>query len=254
MLSYLVEHSPLSTVAGAHELKPARRQQQPAAVQGMRLLDSSWSHLSIPLLFTTRFSRSLCSKTVLTVLPPPHPFHSPHFFPRFYPCSPFSSHLSTSMAQVGVEAQSGRLLINQNYSYSPILYSRRGCYLAEHSSGLRENLSLCLNTIILPTGIIPTRYYSHTNTITTIATITTTREKTADLISTVVALIALLLSGLQLTQRLLATGCTICKCDRIISGNLTKCSKCHWHWLQLRFTVTYEGSTFCLPLDRKSVV
>ena len=128
-------------------------------------------------------------------------------------------------------------------------YSRRGCYLSEHSSGLGENLSLCLNAITLPTGIMPTRHHNHTNTITTIATITTTREKTADLISTVVALIALLLSGLQLTQRLLATGCTIRKYHRIISENLTKGGKRHGHWLQLRFTVSYESLTLCLPLE-----
>ena len=73
-----------------------------------------------------------------------------------------------------------------------------------------------------------------------------------DLISTValiIALIALLVSGVQLTQQLLATGYTIRKCDRIISGGLTKGGKRHWHWRQFRFTVTYEGLTFCLPLE-----
>ena len=74
----------------------------------------------------------------------------------------------------------------------------------------------------------------------------------ADLTSTIaliIALIALLVSGLQLTQQLLATGYTIRKCDRIISGNLTKGGKRHWHWRQFRFTVTYEGLTFCFPLE-----
>ena len=68
-------------------------------------------------------------------------------------------------------------------------------------------------------------------------------------IALVVALIAILVTGPQLTQQLLATGYTIRKCDGIISGNLTNGGMRHWHWRQFRFTVTYEGLTFCLPLE-----
>ncbi|CUS15645.1 unnamed protein product [Tuber aestivum] len=68
-------------------------------------------------------------------------------------------------------------------------------------------------------------------------------------IALVVASIALLVTGLQLTQQLLATSYTIRKCDRIISGNLTRGGKRHWHWRQFRFTVDYEGLTFCFPQD-----
>jgi len=55
----------------------------------------------------------------------------------------------------------------------------------------------------------------------------------ADLISIaalVVALIAILVAGLQLTQQLLTRGYTICKYDRITSGNFTNGGKRNWHW------------------------
>ena len=63
----------------------------------------------------------------------------------------------------------------------------------------------------------------------------------------VVALVALLIAGLQLTQQLLATAYVIRKCDQIVTGGLTKGGTRQWHWRQFRFTVKYQAVVFALP-------
>ena len=122
-------------------MKPAKRQQQPAAVQG------SWSHLSIPLLFTTRFSRSLCSKTEIRAArrclqccshhTPSIPRIFFHVFipaPLSLPTYPLPWH-RLALKPSPVDYESTKTTRTRQYRYS-----RRGCYLAEHSPGLRENL------------------------------------------------------------------------------------------------------------------
>ena len=45
----------------------------------------------------------------------------------------------------------------------------------------------------------------------------------------VVAAVALLIAGLQLTQQLLATAYVIRKCDRLVTGGVTKGGIRQWH-------------------------
>ena len=70
---------------------------------------------------------------------------------------------------------------------------------------------------------------------------------TAALVALVVAAVALFIALAQLTQQLLATGYVIRKCDRIVTGGLTKGGTRLWHWRQFRFTVKYQAVVFKLP-------
>lgn len=63
----------------------------------------------------------------------------------------------------------------------------------------------------------------------------------------VVAVVALLIAGFQLTQQILATAYVIRKCDQIVTGGLTEGAKRQWHWRQFRFTVKYQAIVFALP-------
>ena len=63
----------------------------------------------------------------------------------------------------------------------------------------------------------------------------------------IVAAVALLIAGLQLTQALLATAYVIKKCDRLVTGGVTRGGMREWHWRQFRFTVKYEAILFALP-------
>lgn len=63
----------------------------------------------------------------------------------------------------------------------------------------------------------------------------------------IVAAVALLIAGLQLTQALLATAYVIKKCDRLVTGGVTRGGIREWHWRQFRFTVKYEAILFALP-------
>jgi hypothetical protein len=63
----------------------------------------------------------------------------------------------------------------------------------------------------------------------------------------VVAIVALLITSIQLTQQLMATAYVIRKCDRIVTGGLTKGGIRQWHWRQFRFTVRYQAIVFSLP-------
>ncbi|MCJ1334698.1 hypothetical protein MMC10_011410, partial [Thelotrema lepadinum] len=67
------------------------------------------------------------------------------------------------------------------------------------------------------------------------------------LVALVVAVVALAIASIQLTQQLLATGYVIRKCDRIATGGLTKGGTRKWHWRQFRFTVKYQAIVFSLP-------
>ncbi|MCJ1245854.1 hypothetical protein MMC30_003058 [Trapelia coarctata] len=70
-------------------------------------------------------------------------------------------------------------------------------------------------------------------------------------IPTVVALIvagvALLVAAGQLTQQLMATAYVLRKCDRVVTGRVTKGGTRQWHWRQFRFTVQYQAIIFALP-------
>lgn len=63
----------------------------------------------------------------------------------------------------------------------------------------------------------------------------------------IVAAVALVVALAQLTQQLLATAYVIRKCDRIVTGGLTKGGTRQWHWRQFRFTVNYQAVVFSLP-------
>lgn len=63
----------------------------------------------------------------------------------------------------------------------------------------------------------------------------------------IVAAVALVVALAQLTQQLLATAYVIRKCDRIVTGGLTKGGTRQWHWRQFRFTVNYQAVVFALP-------
>lgn len=70
---------------------------------------------------------------------------------------------------------------------------------------------------------------------------------TATLVALVLAGVALVIAASQLTQQLLATAYVIKKCDRIVTGGVTKGGTRQWHWRQFRFTVKYPGICFALP-------
>ncbi|MCJ1409015.1 hypothetical protein MMC19_003092 [Ptychographa xylographoides] len=63
----------------------------------------------------------------------------------------------------------------------------------------------------------------------------------------IVAVVALLLTGVQLTQQLMATAYVLRKCDRIVTGGVIRGGTRQWHWRQFRFTVRYQGIVFTLP-------
>ncbi|MCJ1422901.1 hypothetical protein MMC29_000781 [Sticta canariensis] len=69
----------------------------------------------------------------------------------------------------------------------------------------------------------------------------------ATLVALVVSAVALVVAASQLTQQLLATAYVIKKCDRIVTGGVTKGGTRQWHWRQFRFTVKYQGICFALP-------
>ena len=70
---------------------------------------------------------------------------------------------------------------------------------------------------------------------------------TSALAALIVAAVALVVATAQLTQQLLATAYVIRKCDRIVTGGLTKGGSRQWHWRQFRFTVNYQAIIFELP-------
>ncbi|KAI4099953.1 MAG: hypothetical protein L6R37_005749 [Teloschistes peruensis] len=69
---------------------------------------------------------------------------------------------------------------------------------------------------------------------------------TAALAALVVAAVALLIASAQLTQQLLSTAYVIRKCDRIVTGSLTRGGTRQFHWRQFRFTVKYQTLLFAL--------
>ncbi|KAL9023154.1 MAG: hypothetical protein Q9196_007363 [Gyalolechia fulgens] len=71
--------------------------------------------------------------------------------------------------------------------------------------------------------------------------------ETAALVALIVAAVALVVASAQLVQQLLATAYVIRKCDRIVTGGLTKGGWRQWHWRQFRFTVHYQAIVFTLP-------
>lgn len=76
---------------------------------------------------------------------------------------------------------------------------------------------------------------------------TSTMQDTAALAALVVAVVALVVAAAQLTQQVMATAYVIRKCDRIVTGGLTKGGIRQWHWHQFRFTVRYQAIVFALP-------
>ncbi|KAL8660761.1 MAG: hypothetical protein Q9202_006228 [Teloschistes flavicans] len=70
---------------------------------------------------------------------------------------------------------------------------------------------------------------------------------TAALAALIVAAVALLIALVQLTQQLLSTAYVIRKCDRIVTGGLTRGGTRQFHWRQFRFTVRYQTLVFALP-------
>ncbi|KAL8867978.1 MAG: hypothetical protein Q9174_005300 [Haloplaca sp. 1 TL-2023] len=71
--------------------------------------------------------------------------------------------------------------------------------------------------------------------------------ETAALAALVVAAVALVIASAQLAQQVFATAYVIRKCDRIVTGGLTKGGTRQWHWRQFRFTVKYQTAVFSLP-------
>lgn len=63
----------------------------------------------------------------------------------------------------------------------------------------------------------------------------------------VIAVVALVVAAAQLTQQVMATAYVIRKCDRIVTGGLSKGGIRQWHWRQFRFTVKYQAIVFALP-------
>lgn len=70
---------------------------------------------------------------------------------------------------------------------------------------------------------------------------------TSALAALAIAIVALLVAAMQLTQQVMATAYVIRKCDRIVTGGLTKGGTRQWHWRQFRFTVKYQAIVFALP-------
>lgn len=66
-------------------------------------------------------------------------------------------------------------------------------------------------------------------------------------VALVVAVVALVIAGGQLAQQLMATAYVLRKCDRIVTGGVTKGGTKRWHWRQFRFTVKYQAIVFALP-------
>lgn len=71
-------------------------------------------------------------------------------------------------------------------------------------------------------------------------------QDTAALVALVVAIVALVVAAAQLTQQVMATAYVGRKCDRIVTGGLSKCGIRQWHWRQFRFTVKYQAIVFAL--------
>ena len=67
------------------------------------------------------------------------------------------------------------------------------------------------------------------------------------IVALVVAVVALIVAAAQFTQQIMATAYVIRKCDRIVTGGLTKGGTRQWHWRQFRFTVNYQAIVFTLP-------
>lgn len=72
-------------------------------------------------------------------------------------------------------------------------------------------------------------------------------QDAAALAALVIAVVALVVATAQLTQQVMATAYVIRKCDRIVTGGLTKGGIRKWHWRQFRFTVQYQAIVFALP-------
>lgn len=77
---------------------------------------------------------------------------------------------------------------------------------------------------------------------------------TATIVALIVAGVALLITSGQLAQQLLATAYVIRKCDRIVTGGVTKGGTKQWHWRQFRFTVKYQAIVFALPASLYSAL
>lgn len=72
-------------------------------------------------------------------------------------------------------------------------------------------------------------------------------QDTSALAALVIAVIALVVAAAQLTQQVMATAYVIRKCDRIVTGGLTKGGIRQRHFRQFRFTVQYQAVVFALP-------
>ena len=72
-------------------------------------------------------------------------------------------------------------------------------------------------------------------------------QDTSALVALVVAVVALVVAAARLTQQFMATAYVIRKCDRIVTGGLTKGGIRQWYWRQFRFTVNYQAIVFALP-------
>ncbi|CAD6569242.1 MAG: hypothetical protein ASARMPRED_002680 [Alectoria sarmentosa] len=72
-------------------------------------------------------------------------------------------------------------------------------------------------------------------------------QDTSVLVALIIAIVALVVAVAQLTQQIMATAYVIRKCDRIVTGGLTKGGIRQWHWRQFRFTVKYRAIVFALP-------
>jgi len=70
---------------------------------------------------------------------------------------------------------------------------------------------------------------------------------TSTVVALVVAAVALLIAAFQLTQQLMSTAYVVRKCDRVVTGGVTKGGRKEWHWRQFRFTVKYQAVVFALP-------
>lgn len=70
---------------------------------------------------------------------------------------------------------------------------------------------------------------------------------TTALVALVVAGVALVVATGQFTQQLMATAYEIRKCDRTVTGGLTKGGVRQWHWRQFRFSVKFQAIICALP-------
>lgn len=69
----------------------------------------------------------------------------------------------------------------------------------------------------------------------------------ATVVALIVAGVALVIAAGQLAQQLLATAYVIKKCDRIVTGGVTKGGTKQFHWRQFRYTVKYQAVVFAFP-------